>query len=104
MKLRKLVINDRVHVSLGLVPGDGEEGGGPLKWHVPVWDFCWEVQLPEKKCDDDHRENNFFINNSVEVLIPHKEVHRGLLKLHLHLGGIPENYRNTLPLHTVDKS
>ena len=56
-----------------------------------------------KKCDDNHRKKNFFINNSVEVLIPH-EVHRGLLKLHLHLGGIPENYRNTLPLHTVDKN
>ena len=53
------------------------EGGGPLKWHVPVWGIF----------SFDHRKKNFFINNSVEVLIPLKEGHQGLLKLHVHLGG-----------------
>ena len=38
----------------------------------------------------DHQKKNFSINDSVEALIPLKEVHQGLLKLHAHLEGIPE--------------
>ena len=35
-----------VHVSFGIVSGNGAESGGPLKWYVPVWwDFCREVQM-----------------------------------------------------------
>ena len=45
--LRKLVINDWVHVSSGLVL---EDGGRMVKWHVPVWgDFCREVGSNAKK-------------------------------------------------------
>ena len=62
--------------------------GGPLKWRVPIWG--------EFRKWSDHRKKSFFISNSVEVLIPLKEVHQDLLKLHVHLGGIPENCRNTL--------
>ena len=35
--LRKLVTNDRVHMSPGLVSGDGGRVGGSLKLHEPFW-------------------------------------------------------------------
>ena len=38
----------------------------------------------EKQCD--YQEKKFFIDNTVQVLIPFKERHRGLLKLHVQLG------------------
>ena len=37
----------------------------------------------------DHQTNKFFINKSVEALIPLKEGYQGLLKLHVPLGGVP---------------
>ena len=33
-----------------------------------------------------HQEKKFFIDNAVQALIPFKEKHRGLLKLHVQLG------------------
>ena len=35
----------------------------------------------------DHQKKKFFIKNSVEALIPFKEKHQGLLKLHVTFGG-----------------
>ena len=59
------------------------EGKGPLKLHEPFLGDCnWEVQMWE----NDHRRKKFFINNSVGALIPFKEKHQGLLKLHVPLG------------------
>ena len=48
--LRKIVINDWVHVSSGIVL---EDKGRMVNWHVPVWrDFCWEEgSNAEKWCD-----------------------------------------------------
>ena len=58
--LRKLVINDWVHVSSGIV---FEDRGWMVNWHVPVWeDFCWVEVSNADKC---HRKKNFFINDSV---------------------------------------
>ena len=37
-----------------------------------------------KKCGD-HQKMKFFINNSVEAVIPFKEKHQGVLKLHVPL-------------------
>ena len=37
-----------------------------------------------KKCDD-HQNMKFFINNSVEAVIPFKEKHQSVLKLHVPL-------------------
>ena len=34
----------------------------------------------------DYQEKKFFIDNTVQALIPFKERHRGLLKLHVRLG------------------
>ena len=34
----------------------------------------------------DHQKKIFFINNSVEAVIPFKENHQGLLKLHVPWG------------------
>ena len=48
--LRKLVINDWVLVSSGLVL---EDGGRMVKWQVSVCgDFCWEVGSNVKKWGD----------------------------------------------------
>ena len=48
--LRKLVINDWIHVTSGLVLGNGER---MVKWHVLVWeDFCREVGPNTKKWGD----------------------------------------------------
>lgn len=33
----------------------------------------------------DHRQKKFYLNNTVEDLIPFKEEHQGLLKLHVPL-------------------
>ena len=45
--LRKLVINDEIHVSSELVL---EDGGRMVKLHVPVWgNFCREVRFKCKK-------------------------------------------------------
>ena len=50
--LKKLVINDWVLVSSGLVL---EDGGRMVKWQVPVCgDFCWEVGSNAEKWGD-HR-------------------------------------------------
>ena len=58
--LRKLVINDWVHVSSGIVL---EDRGRMVNWHVPVWrDFCWEEGPNAEKW---HRKKNFFINDFV---------------------------------------
>ena len=58
--LRKLVTNDWVHVSSGIVL---EDRGRMVNWHVPVWrDFCWEEGSNAEKW---HRKKNFFINDSV---------------------------------------
>ena len=37
----------------------------------------------------EHQEKKFFINKSVEVLIPLKEGYQSLLKLHVPLGAVP---------------
>ena len=53
--LRKLVINDWVHVSSGLVLEDGRR---IVKSHVPVWeDFCWEVGSNTEKWGNHCIEN-----------------------------------------------
>ena len=39
------------------------------------------------KKQDDHQNKKFFINKSVKALIPLKEGHQGLLKLHVPWGG-----------------
>ena len=38
------------------------------------------------KKQDDHQNKKFFINKSVKALIPLKEGHQGLLKLHVPWG------------------
>ena len=53
--LRKLVINDWVHVSSGLVLEDGRR---MVKSDVPVQGgFCWEVGSNAEKLDDHRIEN-----------------------------------------------
>ena len=47
-------------------------------------DCCWEVQMPKK--EGGLKKKKFFINNSVEALIPINQENRGLLKLHVPLG------------------
>ena len=49
--------------------------------------FCWEIQDPNAEKWSEHQEKKFFINKSVEVLIPLKEGYQGLLKLHVTLEG-----------------
>ena len=39
-----------------------------------------------QKNGSEHQNKKFFLNNFVEALIPFKEEHQGLLKLHLPLG------------------
>ena len=46
-------------------------------------DFCWEFHAEKWS---DHRKKKFFTDNSFEALIPFKEEHQGLLKLHYFFG------------------
>ena len=67
-----------------------------MKWHVPVWEgFLFGGSNAEKW--GDYRRKNFFINNSDEALILLKEGHYGLLKMHIHLGGLPVWGKNGTP-------
>ena len=77
-------INNWVHVSPGLVLGNGERLED--RWNGTYW--LRGIFVGRFKCGKmgAHRKKNLFINNSVGTLILLKEGHQGLLKLHVHLG------------------
>ena len=56
----------------------------PLKLHIPFW----RIVDGRFKCEKwaDHQKKKLFINNAVETLIPFKEDHQGLMRLHVYLG------------------
>ena len=66
LKLRKLAINDWVYVLPRVVLGNEEEGCELLKWHVHVLG-TFERFNQKKKID--YWKKNFFINNSVGLLM-----------------------------------
>ena len=60
------------------------KGGTSLEYHVLFSGLLLGGANVEKQ--GDYQEKKFFIDNTVQVLIPFKEKHRGLLKLHVQLG------------------
>ena len=61
-------------MSPGLVSRDGGGEWGSLKLHVPFWGgFLLGGSNAEKWSDN--RKEKFFINGSIEALIPFKEKH-----------------------------
>ena len=48
----------------------------------------WRIVDGRFKCEKwaDHQKKKLFINNAVETLIPFKEDHQGLMRLHVYLG------------------
>ena len=63
------------------------EGGW---WVVEMACMCfWGFLLRDSNAESDQRKKNLSINHFVEALIQLKEGYQGLLKLHLHLRGIP---------------
>ena len=102
--LRKLVINDWVHVYSGVILEDRRR---MVIWHVPVWgDFCWNVG---SKCGKMgwplHRKKNFFINDSVGLSkcdCSIETVKYTWVNIWCMLDWIlSQKCRNTLPLHTA---
>ena len=103
--LRKLIINDWVHVSSGIVL---EDRGRMVKWHVPVsGDFCWEVGWNVEKWGDHRIERriSLYLNVSVglsmcDCLI--ETVKYIWVNIWCMLDWIlSQNCRNTFPLHTA---
>ena len=70
-------------VSWTCIQGVGEDRGIAIAWTFLMG--LWLGSSNVEKCGD-HWRKKFFINNPVEALIPFKEKHQGLLKLHVPLG------------------
>ena len=76
-----------------------------VNWHAPVWrDFCWEEGSNAEKW---HRKKDFFINDSVGLSIcdcPVETIKYIWVNIWWILDWVlPQNCRNTLPLHTTVK-
>ena len=85
-------------VSWTCIQGVVEDRGVAIAWTFLMG--LWLGSSNVEKCGD-HWRKKFFINNPVEALIPFKEKHQGLLKLHVPLGwdwGIPAIYWNLVYL------
>ena len=70
-------------VSWTCIQGVGEDRGIAIAWTFLMG--LWLGSSNVEKCGD-HWRKKFFINNPVQALIPFKEKHQGLLKLHVPLG------------------
>ena len=66
---------------------------GVLEIACAFFFFWFLLGDPNAEKWSEHQEKKFFINKSVEVLIPLKEGYQSLLKLHVPLGAVPARGR-----------